>query len=180
MPESAYLPLLITHGTDWVKQLRELHRLQSQTLSEGTRGILAPFFESRILDSARFRLINEIPNPQFYSLLPPGTPIPIDFRLMAGLTVGDTVLLAQSRINTNESIVSLLFHELVHVVQYDLLGVDEFITQYVNGWAACGMQYDKIPMEQEAYSLQAKFADGASGEFSVATIISDRLRVSMA
>lgn len=180
MPESVYLQMLITHGTDWVKQLRELHRPQSQTLAEEMRGTLAPFFEPRILDSARFCLINEIPNPQFYRLLPPGTSIPIDFRSMAGLTVGDTVLLAQSRINPNESIEPLLFHELVHVVQYDLLGVDEFIQQYVNGWAACGMRYDKIPMEQEAYSLQAKFGDKTSEDFSVAAIVSDRLRVSAA
>jgi hypothetical protein len=30
---------------------------------------------------------------------------------------------------------------LVHVVQYDLLGVDEFMDQYVTGWAQNGFDY---------------------------------------
>ena len=57
---------------------------------------------------------------------------------------------------------------------------DEFIEQYVNGWAACGMKYEMIPMEKEAFSLQARFGNGASGGFSVADVVSSRLGSSLA
>lgn len=180
MTGSEYLAILIKHGTEWVKQLRDNHRPSGQMLLAETRATLAPFFEERILDKARFSAMPVIPNPPFYSMLPPGTPIPIDFTIMAGLTVGDTVLLATSRIDPHASPLPLLFHELVHVVQYDYLGIDEFIRQYVAGWAARGQQYRAIPMEQEAYGLQALFEQGTSGTFSVAAAVSNRLGVSLA
>lgn len=180
MTGSEYLAMLIKHGTEWVKQLREQHRPLGQVLQAEARTTLAPFFEERILDKASFSVMPVIPNPPFYSLLQPGIPVPIDFTIMAGLTVGDTVLLAESRIDPNASPLPLLFHELVHVVQYDLLGMDEFIRQYVAGWAACGKQYHAIPMEQEAYGLQARFVQETSRAFSVAAIVSDRLGGSLA
>ncbi len=180
MTGSEYLAMLIKHGTEWVKQLREQHRPLGQMLRAEARVALVPFFEERILDKARFSVMPVIPNPPFYSLLPAGVPVPIDFTIMAGLTVGDTVLLAETRIDPNASPLPLLFHELVHVVQYDFLGMDEFIRQYVAGWAACGKQYRAIPTEQEAYGLQGRFEQGISGAFSVAAAVSNRLGVSLA
>ena len=55
----------------------------------------------------------------------------------------------------------LLFHEIVHVVQYRLLGVRGFAEQYIRGWARSGFDYREIPLEVEAYALEAEFADGA-------------------
>src|SRR3989442_3209754 len=103
MTGSEYLAMLIKHGTEWVKQLREQHRPLGQMLPAEARVALVPFFEERILDKARFSVMPVIPNPPFYSLLPAGVPVPIDFTIMAGLTVGVTVLLAETRIDPNLS-----------------------------------------------------------------------------
>lgn len=51
---------------------------------------------------------------------------------------------------------SLLFHEMVHVVQYRLLGVTEFARLYVRGFLRAG-SYVEIPLERCAYDLEFRF-----------------------
>ena len=51
---------------------------------------------------------------------------------------------------------SLLFHELVHVVQYRLLGVNEFARLYVRGFLE-ERQYGSIPLERCAFELERRF-----------------------
>ena len=54
----------------------------------------------------------------------------------------------------------LLFHEMVHVVQYRLLGVNVFATHYVGGFFA-GLSYENIPLERCAFLLGRRFATDA-------------------
>jgi len=51
----------------------------------------------------------------------------------------------------------LLFHELVHVVQYEKLGLEGFAAKYVRGFLNGG-SYEGIPLEMNAYELDARFA----------------------
>lgn len=51
---------------------------------------------------------------------------------------------------------SLLFHELVHVVQYQLLGVAGFARYYVRGLLRT-RSYPAIPLEACAFELEARF-----------------------
>jgi hypothetical protein len=64
----------------------------------------------------------------------------------------------------------LLFHELVHVAQYRLLGTSTFARLYVRGFLAEG-GYDQIPLECCASMLEERFAIGGA-HFSVETIVS--------
>jgi len=50
---------------------------------------------------------------------------------------------------------SLHFHELVHVAQWNRLGVDNFLLAY--GIGLKQFEYRNSPLEQMAYSLQEKF-----------------------
>ncbi len=50
---------------------------------------------------------------------------------------------------------SLYFHELVHVTQWQQLGVERFLLAYAIGLSQSG--YRDSPLEQMAYSHQAKF-----------------------
>ena len=52
---------------------------------------------------------------------------------------------------------AVVFHELVHVIQYELPGVDEFIRQYIIGFAAGNFDYYAIALERMAYEFQARF-----------------------
>lgn len=60
----------------------------------------------------------------------------------------------------------LLFHELVHVVQYEKLGVAEFAAKYVRGFLSGG-SYDAIPLERNAYELDERFATAPATDSSV-------------
>lgn len=69
---------------------------------------------------------------------------------------------------------ALLFHELVHVVQFRVLGLARFTWLYARGLLAGG-SYDAIPLEQCAYEFEGRFRRGASG-FSVEMEIREWLR----
>jgi hypothetical protein len=127
------------------------------------------FFGVNTLSRIRLIRVPQIPNPPFYTLLAaPGIPVPIDFAQMAGITFLDTVLISQRKADFSDAgLTSLLFHEAIHVVQYEHLGLDAFMQEYVMGWAANGFEYRYIPLEQQAYALQDRFVENPSAVFCV-------------
>ena len=70
-----------------------------------------------------------------------------------GITFKDTFFLEQGQASE-----SLHFHELVHVVQWARLGVDNFLLAYGVGLIQSG--YEQSPLEAMAYSLQRDFDNG--------------------
>jgi hypothetical protein len=69
---------------------------------------------------------------------------------LAGVTYKETFFVA-----TGQQRDSLYFHELVHVVQWDRLGVDNFLYAYAIGLLQHG--YQQSPLEQMAFQLQVRF-----------------------
>ena len=76
---------------------------------------------------------------------------------LAGITYKDTFFINQNYRNE-----SLHFHELIHVVQWERLGVDNFLLAYGVGLMQFG--YEQSPFEQMAYGLQRKFDMGTVPE----------------
>ncbi len=144
-----HLPQLILHAAGWVRRLHDALYPTATPLPEQFSPLFAPFFAPSTLARIRLLLVPEIPNPDFYpALQAQGLPVPLDFRVMAGLTLIDTVLISQSRADfSGPLLASLLFHEGVHVVQYEHLGLDRFMTEYVLGWASADQRYEGIPLE---------------------------------
>ena len=83
-----------------------------------------------------------------------------DFEHMAAITFVDTVVSQEPFTGR------LLSHELVHVVQYERLGLPEFAGKYVRGFLSGG-SYEAIPLEMNAYELDARFAAAPARPFSV-------------
>jgi hypothetical protein len=73
---------------------------------------------------------------------------------MAGITYKNTFFV--SHLHQTES---LHFHELVHVVQWETIGANDFLLAYGAGLMRFG--YRDSPLEAMAYSLQAAFDRGA-------------------
>jgi hypothetical protein len=63
---------------------------------------------------------------------------------------------------------ALHFHELVHVVQYQRLGVERFLWAYSLGIAL--HDYEDSPLEKMAYDLQLEFEHGIYRRSLVADI----------
>lgn len=82
---------------------------------------------------------------------------------LAGITYKDTFFV--SHFHQTES---LHFHELVHVVQWERLGDDNFLIAYGVGLMQFG--YQDSPLEKMAYSLQARFDSGTLSNDTVEMI----------
>ena len=93
--------------------------------------------------------------------------IPIVLQRMAGITLGRAVVIAPHAPDRGDAWSRLLFHELVHVVQFHLLGIEAFVSRYAGGWMKNGFRYREIPLERDAYELEARFARNPSDRFSV-------------
>ncbi len=116
------------------------------------------FFPAQDLE--RLRVLQpgqeRVPNPPFYEDLEKlgFTGLP-DFMTMAAITFDDVVVFHDPLTP------QLIFHEMVHVVQYRLLGIEEFARLYVRGYLQGG--YDGTPLEVCAYQLDGRFIKGSVG-----------------
>ena len=158
---------LIARAPAWVAARREAFLPASDRVSEEDRVVLSAYLGPAVLQSARLAWTDEIANPEFYAEIErAGLPRPLDFRLMSAITFVDTIVVSRSQFEGPASWRPLLFHELVHVVQYRVLGLERFVAAYVRGWAENGLYYEAIPLERMAYELQSRF-ERAEGRFSV-------------
>ncbi len=79
------------------------------------------------------------------------------------MVFGEVVVLARPVVEAD----ALLFHELVHVVQVGEFGLGGFVRRYLVGWLAAGRRYREIPLERQAFALEAKYRANPRGGFSV-------------
>ena len=176
MDTEELLQFLIENGQAWVQAERERLRPTARMLTASEKAAFHPFFEADILDTARIRHVPVIKNPGFYrDLEAMGIPPPLDFTAMEGITFVDTILISQRHHPHEPPSLPLLFHELVHLVQYKILGPALFIDRYVWGWFRAGQSYAEIPMEQDAYQLQALFEAVPQRRFLVGVEVRRRL-----
>lgn len=125
---------------------------QSHAISDAARLRMAPYFSADLLSGVRIveRDPLPIPNPPFAnSIRRLGFDYP-NLALTAAITFGNLIA---TRAPMSPS---LLFHELVHVVQYQRLGISVFARQYVHGLLTY-RSYEQIPLEAAAFQLQARF-----------------------
>ncbi len=115
---------------------------------------------SRTSGEVRVVLQEHVVNPPFYPQLRRFGLVNLpDFSAMAAITFVDVVV---SRVPLTTP---LLFHELVHVVQYAELGVEAFPERYVQGFLRGG-SYERIPLEMNAYELGRRFEADPRRSFS--------------
>ncbi len=151
----------------YIRAQREMYYPRSVTLTFSE--LWSRFFSD--IDLARIRAVQagtsggpgaksgageRVPNPPFYSDLEKlgfaGLP---NFSTMPAITFDDVVVFHEPLTP------QLIFHELVHVVQYRLLGVDEFARLYIRGYLHGG--YGGTPLEICAYELDGRFIMGSVG-----------------
>jgi hypothetical protein len=148
----------------YISDSRRKYASQAVPLTDAQRAAMQPFFPAEILESVRVCVLRgtRVPNPSMYSMAKlMGIRNLPDFSDMAAITFVNVV------VSHEEFTHDLLFHELVHVVQYSQLGVKEFAARYVNGFIQGG-SYEEIPLEKNAYSLEGRFSANPGQIFSVA------------
>lgn len=149
----------------WIEDTLSTHESDAIPISElGFLG-LANHFSQEFLGRSRAVVTSRPPVPPLTQL---GLPELSDFETMplAGITYKDTFFVHESHRTE-----SLHFHELVHVVQWDRLGVNRFLWAYGVGLIQFG--YKDNPLEQIAYILQSNFDKGVVPD-DPTTIIHER------
>ena len=85
-----------------------------------------------------------------------------------GITYIDTIFLKPAQ-SENENV---YFHELIHVIQWHLLGPDRFLLAYANGLECFG--YRQSPLEAMAYDAESEFASSTL-IFNAEKLVADKL-----
>jgi len=136
----------------WIDDLLRGHERQARTVSTLKLTRVSACYPQDLLERAKMVTVDRVPFPPVDRLglpeLAPAQRLPFQ-----GITFKDTYFLEQG--HESESV---HFHELVHVVQWDRLGVDNFLMAYGVGLLRSG--YRECPLEQMAYSLQESFDHG--------------------
>lgn len=146
---------------DFIKTQRETFAPGAAPLPPDQMEAFLPFFNEGILKTTLFfhKTDGHLQSPAFLTELEEkGVSFPLD-RLQA-ITLQDVV------VTFGEAEPRVLFHELVHAVQYQKLGLKQFAYKYMKGLLARG-SYERIPLEVNAHALDELYSRDPSQPFSV-------------
>jgi hypothetical protein len=125
------------------------------------------YFTEKTLATTKVVLVDPLPMPPLSSM---GLARFADFvrGSFDGITYVDTIFLKPTQSN-NENV---HFHELVHVIQWRLLGPGRFLLSYANGLECFG--YRQSPLEAMAYDAESAFAN-STAVFNVEKMVAEKL-----
>jgi len=152
---------------DWIRTTLAASAHVAQTVASRGFSRLPLYFTEETLASTKVVLADPLPMPPLSTM---GLAHFADFERgnFDGITYIDTFFLkpAQSR-NENTH-----FHELVHVIQWRLLGPERFLFSYANGLECFG--YRQSPLETVAYDAETAFASSMT-IFNVEKMVEEKL-----
>jgi hypothetical protein len=136
----------------WIGEVLEAHARSAMAASKLEFVRIPQCFPGEFLKIVKVVEIDEVPRPPLDRF---GIPeLSRSFPAGPGLTLSDTYFIARP-MRSDEG---LHFHELVHVAQWQRLGMDRFLLAYAVGLMEFG--YRQNPLEITAYKLQAEFEKG--------------------
>ncbi len=149
---------------DYILGSRTKYGSNAVSLSPEQRTAMLPFFPAELLDQSRLVRLRDsrVQDPPFY-----GMARMMGIRNLPSFAATSAVTFVDVIVSHEDFTNSLLFHELVHAVQYSLLGAKEFARRYVNGFLQGGSS-EEIPLEKSAYQLESRFSANVAQVFSVA------------
>ena len=151
----------------WIRNTLTASAPAAHTIASLGFSRLPLYFTQETLTTTKVVLVDPLPMPPLSSM---GLARFADFVRgnFDGITYVDTIFLKPTQSN-NENV---HFHELVHVVQWRLLGPDRFLLSYANGLECYG--YRQSPLEVIAYDAETAFAN-STAVFNVEEMIVEKL-----
>ena len=139
-----YPPLI-----EWIRKMLDANAHVAQTVSSRGFSRLPHYFTKHTLVSTKVVIVDPVPVPPLASM---------GLTRFAGFVRGDsdgiayidTVFLKPTQ-SENENV---YFHELIHIIQWRLLGPDRFLLAYANGLECFG--YRQSPLEAMAYDAEIR------------------------
>lgn len=139
----------------WIDRYVEAHAHLAVPVAELGFGRLSQYFDQGRLNTSKAVKVDRVQVPPLSKM---GLPYFTDFEEtpFTGITYMDTFFLAPPAHDRE----STHFHELIHIIQWGVLGPDSFLMVYGVGLLAHG--YENSPLERMAYELQRAFEAGRS------------------
>lgn len=149
----ARLQSILPDVRDWIEKTLHENRDHSVPVVDFASPRLARVFPRDLLERTKTVVVcGKVPFPPLGSMGIPEFAY-MENMTMAGITCQDTYF-----VNHRYQLDRLHFHELVHVVQWDILGADRFLLAYGAGLVQSG--YEGCPLEKMAFDLEANYDSG--------------------
>jgi hypothetical protein len=150
----------------WIDTTLRAHAGNTQTVVSRGFSRLPLYFSADTLASAKVVLVEKLPIPPLSSW---GLTRFADFERgnFDGITYLNTFFIMRAELK-NEAV---HFHELIHVVQWRILGPEQFLRSYADGLERLG--YRDNPLEVMAYDAEAAFT--ANDIFDAEKIVARKL-----
>jgi len=138
----------------WIQQTLAEHASAARPVASLGFSRLPQYYDEKTLASTKVVFVPKVS-------VPPLSAMGLDqFGDFEQMDAGGTTLLNTYFIRADQShSESLHFHELVHVIQWRLLGSERFLALYADGVERFG--YLRSPLESMVFSLQHRFSRGA-------------------
>jgi hypothetical protein len=168
MPNLVRMLTALPKARRWVNRTIAEHREMSRPVLDFGFQRLADYFPQPLLESTRVVVVQQTPQPPLHewgihAVDEIGVPGP----RAAGITLRNCFFVVHERRNSE----TLFFHELIHVIQWQRLGVNLFLALY--GLSLLRDGYADSPLEIMAYELQDRF-DQSTRAFDVVPIVERR------
>ena len=151
----------------WIQKTLAAYEKDAQPIASMRFARLPLYFDHTSLETAKFIPIDRVPMPPLsamgldrFAVFEQG-----DFN---GVTYLNRYFIKRAVV-TEEAI---HFHELIHVIQWRLLGPEGFLAAYANGLDEFG--YENSPLEKMAYDAETSF-EGSSVIFDADKFVAEQL-----
>jgi hypothetical protein len=165
---------LIAEAELWLNQQREKYHPRSNPLDTNQKRELGPFFPPDIIE--KFRIVDisgseeHVPYPPFYERVRAG-----GYRQVPDAAHVTAVPFIDVAVFNRPPTLRTIFHNLVHVTQYSIVGVHRVMIGYFSVLNESGT-WMVAPAEEQAYQMDARYTKNPSDIFSVAAEIKEWLR----
>ena len=159
------LDALVKEGLQWLHAQRESFLPSAVPLDGAEKSSLGPFFPAEVLDRARIvdcmQTGGKISFPPFYEKLRAGGDRVLpDAAHMTAVAFLDVIVF------NRQPTLRVMFHNLVHVTQFALLGAERVVRSYLHTINESGL-WMVVPFEEQAYQLDARYTRDRADVFSV-------------
>ena len=145
------------------RRRQDLYLRRASPLTTVQKEAMRGFFPQRLLEDVTIlELKNEyVANPEYQKRAQTrGYRLMLDFRHMPDIAHPRLVIF-QEKLSPR-----LLFHGMVHVMQYAVLGLERYLELYVRAFLQTG-NYAAVPLEVQAFQLDRQYTENPLREFSV-------------
>jgi hypothetical protein len=134
----------------WIQKTLKFYEKNAMPVASMHFVRLPLYFDPSLLETAKFIAIDRLPMPPL-SAIGLGRFAVFEQGDFNGITYLDRYFIKQTVVAEE----AIHFHELIHVIQWRLLGPEDFLAAYVNGVDEFG--YENSPLEKMAYDAEAAF-----------------------